>query len=61
MKSFLIKITERRDSLVTVEAETEAEARQEALKIDPEDLEWESRGIEIERVDLQAIDERRSS
>jgi hypothetical protein len=60
MKSFLIKITERRDSLVTIEAETEAEARQEALGINPEELEWESRGIEIERVDLQEIDERRS-
>jgi hypothetical protein len=60
MKSFLIKITERRDSLVTIEAETEAEARQAALGINPEELEWESRGIEIERVDLQAIDERRS-
>jgi hypothetical protein len=60
MKSFLIKITEMRDSLVTIEAETEAEARQEALGIDPEDLEWESHGIAIERKDVQEIDERRS-
>jgi len=60
MKSFLIQITERRDALVTIEAETEAEARQEALGIDPEELEWESHGIEIERVDLQEIDEQRS-
>jgi hypothetical protein len=61
MNRFLIKITERRDSRVTIEAEAEAEARQEALGIDPEELEWESRGIESERVDLQASDERRSS
>ena len=51
MKSYWIKVTETREAHVTIEAENEAEAREEISEMDSESFDWESHGIEIESIE----------
>jgi hypothetical protein len=51
MKSYWIKLTETREAYVTIETESEEEARAEVEHLDPESLTWESDGIEIESIE----------
>jgi hypothetical protein len=61
MKSYWIKIIETREAYVTIEAENEAEAREEVLEMDSETFDWESHGIEIESIDEEEADEEPSA
>jgi hypothetical protein len=51
MKSYWIKVTETREAYVTIEAENEAEAREEISEMDSESFDWESHGSEIESIE----------
>jgi hypothetical protein len=51
MKSNWIKVPETREAYVTIEAEYEAEAREEISEMDSESFDWESHGIEIESIE----------
>jgi hypothetical protein len=51
MKSNGIKVPETREAHVTIEAENEAEAREEISEMDSESFDWESHGIEIESIE----------
>jgi hypothetical protein len=47
----LIKLTETREAYVTIEAESEEEAKEELSEMDSEDFTWESYGIEIDSIE----------
>lgn len=57
MKSYWVKLVETREAYITIEAENEAQAREEALQLDPEAQEWESHGIEIESIEEEELDD----
>ena len=57
MKSYYMKLVETRETYITIEAETEAEAREEVDELEAETLNWESHGIEIESIDEEDIEE----
>jgi hypothetical protein len=57
MKRYSMKLVETRETYVTIEAETEAEARNEAAELDTETLAWTSLGIEIESIDEEDVEE----
>jgi hypothetical protein len=47
MKSYWIKVTETREASVTIDAENEAEAREEISEMDSESFDWESHGLRL--------------
>jgi hypothetical protein len=57
MKSYWVKVIETREAYVSIEAENEAEAREEVLEMDEEAFHWESHGIDIESIDEEEADE----
>jgi hypothetical protein len=52
-----IKLVETREASITIEAEHEAEAREEVEDLGPESFPWKSEGIEMERIEETESDE----
>jgi hypothetical protein len=53
MKLYSIKVTQCRDAYLSIEAESEAEARDEVFGRDEETFDWENHDLKIESVDEQ--------